>query len=357
MKRCFRRLMMFLSICAMLHLSISSRAEEPLQASTTGNGQIEGIVQPYVYQVVLPTYVDGCFDFIMDPQRLIEETNGAAYNGSSFEKGATVFFKRTDGRAEEDYSSSSDHMVVMNRSNVPIEVSVSVSISKESLGGISMTGDRTFAADTGASLYMALTDGENTVPVEESGACIQVTLPAAPEEAFEYVYDQESGNYAYGLKEDLSGIPFPEYSFWLTGAVNESEDWALIGKASLQISTTWKVVPGEKIGENITWNEEKAPNQVTEPGQTEDSVRDMEPEPEGNEIQEGEAFQGTDDLEQITDSGQDVTSEPEDEVQEGDAVPEIDAGSGSGEALKGEDSGSGDTESEEDIEADAAEGN
>lgn len=282
MKQYFKLFIMLLSVVVMEHLVMLVRADEPTQASATGKGQIEGIVQPYVYQVVLPTYVDGAFDFIMDPQHLIEETNGAAYNGSSFEKGATVFFKRTDGRTEEDYSSSSDHMCIINKSNVPIEVSVSVSISKESLGGISMTGDRTFAADTGASLYLALTDGENTVPVEDREAYIQVKLPAAPEEAFEYVYDQESGEYAYGLKKDLSGIQFPEYSFWLTGAVNESGDWALIGKASLQIHTTWKVVSGEKIGENITCNDENEPGQGTEPGQMEDSGQNVDPEPEGN---------------------------------------------------------------------------
>lgn len=247
MKRYFRLIIIFLSISAMLSLFTPVRAEGPTQASVTGNGQVEGIVQPYVYQVVLPTYVEGCFDFIMDPQRLIEETNGAAYNGSSFEKGATVFFRRTDGRTEVNYSSSSDYMCVVNRSNVPVEVFVSVSISEESLGGITMTGDRTFASDTGASLYMALTDGENTIPIESGEAHIQVTLPAAPEEAFEYVYNQESDEYAFGLKKDLNGIQLPEYSFQLTGAVNESEDWAFVEKASPLISVTWKVVPGRNI--------------------------------------------------------------------------------------------------------------
>ena len=62
-------------------------------------------VNTNVYQVDLPMNTDGIFDFILDPQGLINKTDAAAYNGKKFEKDSTVFFKRTDGKAKEDYSS------------------------------------------------------------------------------------------------------------------------------------------------------------------------------------------------------------------------------------------------------------
>lgn len=236
-------LMLILSIALVMEIPVSVSAEESEQSEASGAGRIEAISKPDVYQVILPTDVNGIFDFIFDPQRLIEETNAAAYGGASFEKGATVFFHRLDGRAAEEYSSSSDHITIINRSTVPVDIQVDVVMSPESLGGITMTADSTFSDDTGTSLYLALTDGEYTIPIGTESSFIHTTLPAAPEEAFEYSYDPEHGNYTYGLKADLNGISFPEYSFQLTGAVNEKGDWAAVGKAAPTVNVTWKVTP------------------------------------------------------------------------------------------------------------------
>lgn len=48
----------------------------------------------------------------MDPQRLIDKTDGAAYDGKTFEKGSTLFFKRMDSEVDEDYSSTSDAIMI-----------------------------------------------------------------------------------------------------------------------------------------------------------------------------------------------------------------------------------------------------
>ncbi len=236
-----------LSLVMLIGFSISVLAEEPGEMKITGIGQMEGIIKPDIYQVILPTDVNDTFDFILDPQRLIEETNAIAYGGLDFEKGATVFFRRSDGQVAEDYSSSSDYVSIINKSNIPVDVLVSASVSPESLGNITMTENRTFINDTGASLYMALTDGEYTVPVGTDGAYIQTTIPAAPEEAFEYGYDQESGEYTYGLKSNQSGIVFPEYSFQLTGSVNENGNWAIVGNVAPLVIVTWKVTPSQGL--------------------------------------------------------------------------------------------------------------
>lgn len=227
-------------------------AEETGQANASGVAQMEGFIKPDVYQVVLPTDVNGIFDFVLDPQKLIEETNAEAYGGKTFEKGATVFFHRSDGRMAEEYSSSSDSVTISNRSTVPVDVLVEVSISPDSLGNITLTDDRGFTDDTGTSLYMALTDGKHIVPVKTEGSSIQTTIPAAPGDAFKYIYNQERGEYSYELKEDLSGIPFPEYSFQLTGAANEKGDWSTVRDVAPLVNVIWKVTPGQNLdsGEN-----------------------------------------------------------------------------------------------------------
>ncbi len=248
MQRDFRKVIVLaLSSVMAIGSSISISAEEPGQTNISGAGQMEGLIKPDVYQVVLPTDVDGIFDFVLDPQKLIEETNAAAYGGKTFEKGATVFFHRSDGHTAEEYSSSSDHVTIINRSTVPVDVEVDISISPDSLGSITMTEDRGFINDTNTSLYMALTDGERTVPVKMEGSSIHTTIPAAPEAAFEYSYDQERGEYSYGLKEDLNGISIPEYSFQLTGAVNEKGDWSTVGDVALLVNVTWNVTSAQGL--------------------------------------------------------------------------------------------------------------
>lgn len=248
MRRKMKKVIAFALASAMVIGSSGAiSANEPEQDAASGVGQMEGIIKPDIYQVILPTDVNKVFDFVMDPQKLIEETNAAAYGGKTYEKGATVFFHRSDGQTEDEYSSASDHITIVNRSTMPVDVLVNVDISPESLGGITMTDDKEFADDSDTSLYMALTDGEHTVPVEAEGSYIQATIPAAPEDAFEYIYDQESGEYSYGLKDDLSGVQFPEYSFQLTGAVNEKGDWSTVEDAELLVNVTWEVTPGKSL--------------------------------------------------------------------------------------------------------------
>lgn len=221
----------------------SVAAEELGQGDETGVGEVEGSVQQDIYQVVLPTVTEDMFDFIIDPQGLINKTGGAAYDGKSFEEGGTLFFKRNDGRAEEDYSSMSDAITITNRSSVAIDVSVEVSVAADSLEGITMTNDKEFTDDTSASLFLALTDGEDVIPIGADGVAMNVTVDAAPEGAYEYIYDEETQEYTYEMSSDLSGIEFPEYSFQLVGAANGKGDWSELVGVVPKISVAWRIVP------------------------------------------------------------------------------------------------------------------
>lgn len=177
-----------------------------------------------IFQVIFPSDTEHVFDFIMDPQKLISQTDAAAYEGSVFEEDATLFFRRRDGGVPEDYSSSSDALVITNAGTADVDLTVTASISMDSMEGIALTGDREFMDDTGASLYLALTDGEHTAAIdEEEGASICTALKGV---------SSESGTVS-------------EYRFWLTGAVNENGDWSAVESAVPKVTVTWNVTPHE----------------------------------------------------------------------------------------------------------------
>lgn len=225
-------------------IPMSISAEEPGQGDEkTGTGEVEGTVRQDIYQVELPTATDDMFDFIIDPQGLINKTNGAAYEGKTFEEGGTLFFSRRDEEAKTDYSSMSDAITITNKSSMAIDVSVEVSISEDSLGGIKLTDDKEFTDDKDASLYLALTDGENVIPLSTDGVAMNVSVDAAPAEAYEYRYDSERELYTYGMKDDLSGVEFPQYSFRLVGASNGNGDWSELTGEVPEIRVAWRIEP------------------------------------------------------------------------------------------------------------------
>ncbi len=232
-------------VAAMLAVTMVVGSTMPVSAESlgqgieTGIGEVEGSVKTDIYQVILPTNTVGIFDFILDPQGLINKTDGAAYGGKEFEAGATVFFERTDGETEVDYSNKSDFVTITNKSSIAVDVSLHVSVSPSSVEGIAMTDDKEFTDDTDASLYLAITDGENEFPIGEEG----VTIDAAPEEAYEYMYDAESNEYVYKLRNDLGGVEFGKYLFQMTGAANGKGDWTEVVDAKPEVTVAWEIMP------------------------------------------------------------------------------------------------------------------
>lgn len=198
-----------------------------------------------IFQVTLPANTSHVFDFIMDPQELISQTKAAAYGGKRFEEGATLFFRRTDENTEEDYKSSSDMVNIINAGRAAVNVNITADISPDSIAGIAMTDDPDFTDDESPSLYLALTDGEETVPINsEYGASIDAWIEGAAD-----------GEYNI-------------YSFQLTGAVNKNGDWSKLTGIAPEVTVTWKVtmdenwMPEEESGkpdENIMLPEKENP--------------------------------------------------------------------------------------------------
>ena len=110
-----------------------------------------------------------------------------------------------------------------------------------------MTDDGEFKDDTSASLYLAVDDGENVVPIGKGGASIETTIGAAPDGAYEYAYDSENDRYTYGLRGDLDEDVFDAYSFRLVGAANGKGDWSELTGETPEIVITLNVMPSEQV--------------------------------------------------------------------------------------------------------------
>lgn len=208
-----------------------------------GTGSVEGVVDKEVFKVELPTVStnDTTFDFIMDPQGLIEATNGAAYEGLKFESGATVYF--ANSVSGNDYTSTSEDLKITNKSTMEVNVSLEATVA--AVEGLTMAEDADFAADDKeAKLYLAISDGTNTEAITTEAAKITAEMDAAPEDAYEVKYDSEGKEYAYDLTdaakaEDYDG--FATYSFNLEGACNPNGDWKGLDSASPKINVVWTV--------------------------------------------------------------------------------------------------------------------
>ncbi len=211
-------------------------AQHPPEAEEEKDDEKEEIVQ-----VILPTTAVQIFDFILDPQELIQKTDAAAYGGKSFEEGATLFFERFDGKTEEDYTSDSDAVNIINKGDTPVDVEVKASVTVSMADGLIMTDDREFTDDTSTSLYLALTDGETTVPITlEEGAIIHTELPPAAADT------DEDGR----------------YFFWLTGASNGKGDWYELRDMEIEVKVTWKVVSKEDEPEAENEDEDELPKEA-----------------------------------------------------------------------------------------------
>lgn len=231
-----------MSATLVLSSSVLAFADDNVaNGNTSGTGSMEGTVSTDVFDVVLPAIPadDTTFNYILDPEGLIEKTESAKYAGKTFEQGATLFFANTATGAAYDYSSTSDSLTVVNKSTMDVDVTLNATIS--AVDGISMAPDNLFQ-DSRTSLYLALTDGTSSAAIDGTeGATITAKVDAAPEEAYEYNWNTTENKYEYKIVDDVTNITFSDYSFQLTGACNTNGDWSGLTDAAPVVAVTWTV--------------------------------------------------------------------------------------------------------------------
>lgn len=248
MKRFKTRIALMLAVIMVMGSCLTSYAAETASGSVTGSGELEGTVSTDVWNVVLPATVSGdtTYDFILDPEGLIAETEAAKYNGKVFTGDTGLFFANASGNDVSGYSNTSDQKTIVNKSSYAVDITITATVSGTDVSGsdtplaINETGS--FVSDNDNSVYLALTDGTQTQSVKKATkvATMTSTVSGAPD-VYEYVYDVTAGDYAYVLKQDASGNDFQDYSFNLTGACNKSADWSDFEEAAPIVEIVYSV--------------------------------------------------------------------------------------------------------------------
>lgn len=228
----------------------SATAVNAAQGSGQGNGSLDIVKYPDVFQVVLPTNVGSRFNYILDPTGILA-TNGAdKYASSSFAPGKTMYFRHEPvaGSDIANYDDISEPVTAYNKSNIDVEIRIQAKLDTPkgiTLASASVAGD----TSTDPKMYLALTEG--TKPTEKAitaqGIVATASIPSAKAH-YETIYDSRSATYknvlnasASNASEEQYGTYFKSYSFMLTGDCNPGGDWASLKDGLPAVSLVWAI--------------------------------------------------------------------------------------------------------------------
>lgn len=264
----YKRLLAVGLAAAMLMGSSAVAFAADQEGSSSGEGETQFISKSDVFDVVLPTVAEDAttFDYLLDPEGLIAETEGDRYTGKVFDDDKTVYFLRSsqvdgtvkgaDGKV--DYTDKSDEIKVVNKSTEAVDLKVSAKVT-EVPSEITMAASNRFSG-TDAELYLALLGTDGTTPTEKAisadGVELAVNIPADAA-AYEVKWNAAAGAYEKQLTDaakeaDYTG--FKSYSFQLTGVCNTTEgtNWSGLTDKAPKVDLTWSVKDFTVTGPQIT---------------------------------------------------------------------------------------------------------
>jgi len=255
MKKSFKKFVVFTMVCMLALTPMTAFADDSTTAPATGNasgsGEIEGVVDKDVFCVSLPTTSDATdiFDFTLDPQSLIAETEGEAYDEDiTFEEDATLFFNTAvsgnsvSSNSATTYASESASLIIKNKSTFDVDVDVTAKLTGLSDANKTYTivpkTDENYTNDTTTSMYLALNLGGTDKAITAEGITASSTIEKVADGSYEVVYDN---GYTYELKEDVT--EFPTSMISLKGSCNSNAevDWMPAKDAAPSVELTWSV--------------------------------------------------------------------------------------------------------------------
>ncbi len=234
--------------------------EQQTTDTIPGTGEVEGIVDASVFDVVIPSVSEGTYDFRLDPQGLIEATGTAStvsgresthvtherYENAEFAVDTTMYFANsitTDSPAITLYTGTSAAAEFVNQSTTKVDVTVTAEV--KDAAGIAISEDKTFADDTTASMYLELNDtasASDAVDNTTKIATLTKTLDALADTNFEKTYDAATGEYSYELIDSPTIEAGSKFSYALSGAANPDGVWTEAQKdAAPAIEVTWRI--------------------------------------------------------------------------------------------------------------------
>ncbi len=228
-----------------------------VRASASGNNaMVYGEPDEAAISVDIPVMEDSeraVFDFILDPEGLLYDTEAMRYGGGRVEEGATLLFFNAEG--EYDFSRRSDFLSIRNSSTIPFSVTVSAQLT--GLGSLQLAETADFQ-DNECSVYFAIIDNRGR----------ELPLSADGEVGLVWEIQPELG--------------IDSYSFGLTGACNPNACWQGCAEKPV-VTVTWRAEP--------VLTETEAPPQDDARAATEENVigeKDGDDNPEETEMPEME---------------------------------------------------------------------
>ena len=213
-------------------------ADDTGSGTTSGKGENEGHVKKEVINVVLPVVpeTDGSpFEYVTDPERLIQETAGAKYEDYTFPAKGTdtgVYFRV----GEKEFSNTSEVLQVINKSSCNMKITVKAKATA-SAGGKDLKIATKADVDDTDQLYLNLKVGQTDQIISATETPVEKVL-SGNKDNFEVQYDGSA--YKYVAKD--TATDWKAINISLNGAVFEG---------AVEADTTAPTV-------DVTWAFEKA---------------------------------------------------------------------------------------------------
>ena len=192
----------------------------------TGVGS-EAYANKNIMKVALPTNLANLFDYKVDPDGLIttaKKYGNVELTGVTGDSG--VLFKNANKSGETTtYSASnvSDPVTIINKSMIPVEIGVTATLTAAdsqpvALTTLSSTADFS-GSDATKALYLGLYPTNDTIRAlgEDAVTANNILLDAADQYS---VSVSDQGVYSWAVADESKAV-YPEFDFYLTGAINK----------------------------------------------------------------------------------------------------------------------------------------
>jgi len=245
-----RLLAVLLASTMVFGASVTAFAEPaPGQVSSDGTGTYEGNMPSYpAPSITMPTITAGTFDYIGDPNGLIQRTESAHYANATWSGNGIYFLTDTN-----TYTDTSKAIEVTNNSAYAVDVTV-VMAQKTAGKNVAYSADSTFADSTSEEIYLALTDGTNTSAMTQkteassttyTPATLSIALAGKPSN-YEFKYADNT----YSITAKTGELTWNKSSVVAKGAANLNANWAGgTGDAAIAfpaVTVTYKIGIGAK---------------------------------------------------------------------------------------------------------------
>lgn len=257
-----------------------AEGEEPAapatSGSTTGTGTSEGHVDKHVTSVTLPTIQSGStpFAYTMDLERLIQETSGGKYTGTTFpqkDSDTGVYFLS----ATNTYTNTSEELTVTSESSADVKLTVDVEVESADTD-IPLVDNAPGANATEPQLYLALKVGDVTKAVKKGEkVSADVTITGVPSNFKTAV---ENGKYVYSAIEssDTNFKAWNTSKISMTGAASKASAEGLTAP-TLKVTWSWTdPAAGPSLTQtSYTKNASNSPIEVTVNNLKDDTIKSV----------------------------------------------------------------------------------